>query len=127
MQYSEMAAELSAEQRRLIEDYLVKSWPKEGDAADLWASVLGAHCAGAASRAIDIIAGTHGVDERMVRALFAGAELIADVGGYTSLMGSDEEGTLAQLKAHRRELVDPKITAHRARTVKYHPAVVHPA
>jgi hypothetical protein len=25
-------------------------------------------------------------------------------------MGVDEEGTLRQLKAHRKELVDPKIT-----------------
>jgi adenylate cyclase len=33
-------------------------------------------------------------------------------------MGADEEGTLAQLKAHRRELVDPKITEHRGRIVK---------
>src|SRR5947209_3913401 len=33
-------------------------------------------------------------------------------------MGADEEGTLAQLKAHRRALVDPKITEHRGRIVK---------
>ena len=33
-------------------------------------------------------------------------------------MGSDEEGTLAQLKAHRRGLVDPKIKQHRGRIVK---------
>ena len=33
-------------------------------------------------------------------------------------MGSDEEGTLAQLKAHRRALVDPKIKRHRGRIVK---------
>src|SRR5437899_9557485 len=33
-------------------------------------------------------------------------------------MGADEEGTLAQLKAHRRELVDPKIAEHRGRIVK---------
>jgi len=26
-------------------------------------------------------------------------------------MGADEEGTLAQLKAHRSALVDPKITS----------------
>jgi adenylate cyclase len=32
-------------------------------------------------------------------------------------MGADEEGTLAQLKAHRRALVDPKITEHRGRIV----------
>jgi adenylate cyclase len=33
-------------------------------------------------------------------------------------MGVDEEGTLAQLKAHRRTLVDPKISEHRGRIVK---------
>src|SRR5579863_3608132 len=33
-------------------------------------------------------------------------------------MGADEEGTLARLKAHRRELIDPKIAEHRGRIVK---------
>jgi adenylate cyclase len=33
-------------------------------------------------------------------------------------MGADEEGTLALLKAHRRELVDPKIAEHLGRIVK---------
>jgi adenylate cyclase len=33
-------------------------------------------------------------------------------------MGTDEEGTLAQLKVHRKELVDPKIREHRGRIVK---------
>ena len=33
-------------------------------------------------------------------------------------MGNDEEGTLAQLKAHRRALVDRKINEHRGRIVK---------
>src|SRR5947207_672848 len=37
------------------------------------------------------------------------AILAADVAGYSRLMGKDEEGTLAALKAIRRELVDPKI------------------
>ena len=46
------------------------------------------------------------------------AILAADVAGYSRLMGSDEEGTLAQLKAHRRALVDPKIKQHRGRIVK---------
>jgi class 3 adenylate cyclase len=46
------------------------------------------------------------------------AILAADVAGYSRLMGTDEEGTLAQLKAHRRALVDPKITEHRGRIVK---------
>jgi TolB-like protein len=33
-------------------------------------------------------------------------------------MGSDEEGTVARVKAHRRELIDPKISEHRGRIVK---------
>jgi adenylate cyclase len=46
------------------------------------------------------------------------AILAADVSGYSRLMGADEEGTLRQLKEHRKELVDPKITEHRGRIVK---------
>src|SRR5450830_1567807 len=46
------------------------------------------------------------------------AILAADVAGYSRLMSADEEGTLAQLKAYRRELVDPKIAEHRGRIVK---------
>ena len=38
--------------------------------------------------------------------------------GYSRLMGTDEEGTLVELKAHRRALVDPTITEHRGRIVK---------
>src|ERR1035437_6102020 len=46
------------------------------------------------------------------------AILAADVAGYSRLMGVDEEGTLAALKAHRSELIDPKIAEHRGRIVK---------
>jgi adenylate cyclase len=46
------------------------------------------------------------------------AILAADVAGYSRLMGVDEEGTLAALRAHRREILDPKIAAHRGRIVK---------
>ena len=46
------------------------------------------------------------------------AILAADVAGYSRLMGADEEGTLARLKAHRRELIDPKTAEHRGRVVK---------
>jgi adenylate cyclase len=46
------------------------------------------------------------------------AVLAADVAGYSRLMGADEEGTLAQLKAYRKTLVDPKIAEHRGRIVK---------
>ena len=51
--------------------------------------------------------------ERRLAAVWAG-----DIAGYSRLMGIDEEGTLRQLKAHRKELVDPKITEHRGRIVK---------
>jgi len=46
------------------------------------------------------------------------AILAAVVVGYSRLMGADEEGTHATLKACRRELIDPKIGEHRGRTVK---------
>src|SRR6516162_360743 len=46
------------------------------------------------------------------------AILAADIAGYSRLMGADEEGTLAALKAIRRELGDPKIEQHRGRIVK---------
>src|SRR5258708_35670788 len=46
------------------------------------------------------------------------AILAADIAGYSRLMGAGEEGTLARLKARRRELIDPKIAAHRGRIVK---------
>jgi len=51
--------------------------------------------------------------DRRLAAIWAG-----DIAGYSRLMGIDEEGTLRQLKAHRKELVDPKITEHRGRIVK---------
>ena len=46
------------------------------------------------------------------------AILAADVAGYSRLIGADEEGTLAQLKAFRKTLVDPIIAKHRGRIVK---------
>ena len=46
------------------------------------------------------------------------AVLAADIAGYSRLMGIDEEGTLAALKASRRELFDPKVAEHRGRIVK---------
>ena len=42
----------------------------------------------------------------------------ADVAGYSRLMGRDESGTLALLKAHRRELVDRLVAEHAGRIVK---------
>jgi TolB-like protein/class 3 adenylate cyclase/Flp pilus assembly protein TadD len=46
------------------------------------------------------------------------AILAADVAGYSRLMGADEEGTLARLKALRRDLIDPKIEEHTGRIIK---------
>ena len=46
------------------------------------------------------------------------AILAADIVGYSRLMGADEVGTLAALKAHRRKIVDPTIAAHNGRIVK---------
>jgi TolB-like protein/class 3 adenylate cyclase/Tfp pilus assembly protein PilF len=46
------------------------------------------------------------------------AILAADVAGYSRMMSVDEEATLAALKAHRREVIDPKIAEHRGRIVK---------
>src|SRR5690349_17283402 len=46
------------------------------------------------------------------------AILAADVAGYSRLMGADEEGTHARLKAHLGDLVNPKIGEHRGRIVK---------
>jgi len=51
--------------------------------------------------------------DRRLAAIMAG-----DIAGYSRLMSTDEEGTLRQLKAHRKELIDPKITEHRGRIVK---------
>jgi TolB-like protein/class 3 adenylate cyclase/Flp pilus assembly protein TadD len=55
-------------------------------------------------------------EERADRRLAAIVAL--DIAGYSQLMGANEEGTLRQLKAHRKELVDPKIVEHRGRIVK---------
>jgi class 3 adenylate cyclase len=46
------------------------------------------------------------------------AILAADVAGYSRLMGTEEEGTHERLKAHLRDLVNPKIGQHRGRIVK---------
>jgi adenylate cyclase len=41
-----------------------------------------------------------------------------DMVGYSRLMEVDEVGTLARLKAHRIELIDPAITKNRGRIIK---------
>src|SRR6266567_386560 len=52
-------------------------------------------------------------DQRRLAAIVS-----ADVVGYSRLMGRDESGTLATLKGHRRELIDPKIAEYGGRIVK---------
>src|ERR1700746_3405132 len=47
------------------------------------------------------------------------AILAAEVGGYSRLMGADEEGTHQRLREHLRELFDPKIKEHHGRIVKH--------
>jgi adenylate cyclase len=54
--------------------------------------------------------------ERVQRRL--AAILAADIAGYSRLMGQDEPGTLARVRALRRELIDPKIAEHEGRIVK---------
>ena len=46
------------------------------------------------------------------------AVLAADVVGYSTLMASDEAGTLAALRAHRREVFEPEIAKREGRIVK---------
>ena len=52
-------------------------------------------------------------DQRRLAAIVS-----ADVAGYSRLMGKDDSGTLSALKAHRRELIDPKIAEYGGRIVK---------
>jgi adenylate cyclase len=46
------------------------------------------------------------------------AVLAADMVGYSRLMEVDETGTLARLKTHRIELIDPAIAKNRGRIIK---------
>ena len=52
-------------------------------------------------------------EQRRLAAIFA-----ADMVSYSRLMEADERGTIARQKAHRSELIDPKITEHHGRIVK---------
>jgi adenylate cyclase len=56
------------------------------------------------------------MSERTQRRL--AAIVSADVVGYSRLMGADEVGTHARLKARYTELVEPRITQHGGRIVK---------
>ena len=65
---------------------------------------------------VEIVAGGAMATTTATRRLTA--ILVADVVGYSRLMGADEEGTHERVKAHLRELVDPKIREHHGRIVK---------
>jgi adenylate cyclase len=54
--------------------------------------------------------------ERVERRL--AAILMADVVGYSRLIGADDEGTLVRLSAHHNALVNPKIEEHRGQIVR---------
>jgi adenylate cyclase len=54
--------------------------------------------------------------ERVQRRL--AAILAADVAGYSRLTGADEEGTIARLRALRKELIDSTVASHGGRIVK---------
>jgi class 3 adenylate cyclase/Tfp pilus assembly protein PilF len=55
-------------------------------------------------------------DQNVTRKLVA--ILSVDMVGYSRLMGKDEQGTIARQKAHREELIRPKIDGHHGRIVK---------
>ena len=46
------------------------------------------------------------------------AILAADVAGYSRMVGADEQGTLAQWRAHWDQLIEPKIREHQGRVVR---------
>ena len=46
------------------------------------------------------------------------AILVADVVGYSRLVGADEDRTLARLRALRSDMIDPTIAVHHGRVVK---------
>ena len=54
----------------------------------------------------------------MVETRKLAAILVSDVVGYSRLAGSDEDRTLARLRALRSDLVDPAIATHNGRVVK---------
>ena len=56
------------------------------------------------------------VEDKPTRKL--AAILLADVVSYSRMMGEDEEGTLARLKAHQKEFINPTIKAFHGRIVK---------
>ncbi len=60
---------------------------------------------------------THHMAEKRAQRRLA-AILAADVVGYSRLMETDEAGTLAALKARRRDVLDPLVVKHQGRIFK---------
>lgn len=56
--------------------------------------------------------------ERRVAGRRLAAILAADVVGYSRMVRADEEGTIARLRALRRDLIDPAIDRHSGRIIK---------
>jgi adenylate cyclase len=51
------------------------------------------------------------------------AILAADVVGFSSMMEKDEEGTASHVRSMRREVIEPKLSAHHARPVRVYALV----
>src|SRR6478609_9487991 len=71
---------------------------------------------GSSWRSIHAGGGTAMATARAERRL--AAILAADVVGYSRLMERDEDRTLARLKAHRKEFIEPLIAEYQGRIVK---------
>jgi class 3 adenylate cyclase len=59
-----------------------------------------------------------GTDRDVAPARRIAAILAADIAGYSRLVGEDEEGTLARLRALRKELINREVDAHHGRIVR---------
>lgn len=70
------------------------------------------------SEGLPIRKGGGGARERSTVRRRLAAILVADVTGYTRLMGEDEAGTLETLKTHLREVIEPSVVHHDGRLVK---------
>src|SRR5215469_13685520 len=94
----------------------LRSFQKHVPRSECPSSRLPLECTSRADNRVHAVGSTALATERVERRL--AAILAADVAGYSRLIGADEEGTLARLKAHRREVIDPKIAEHNGRIVK---------
>jgi mono/diheme cytochrome c family protein len=101
-----------------IADYLKKfatGQPQDTRAVWIRRQAAGASNDGGLSGRQQLAAGCFVAGERVERR--RAAILAVDAAGYSRLMGVDESGALAALKAHRREILDPAIASHHGRIV----------